>query len=252
MTGVGRGIRRDHGLYRVEVDVEEHDAEAADGLDGRQRHRGRQPAGAGQGQRGQREGDQCGTHGEGGPGADPAGQPGRGQGPEHPAEGADAQCQADGAGGQAQEAVDRERDRGGRGLHQGTPDGRARHERHRPGGAEQRVGLDVLVAPHQGDEERLPGRLVERRPGPEQHGDDDELGVGQHPQQVGHRHGEHDDRLQQVCQHQHPTASPLPVDPAAEHEREQVRQPDRGGEQADLGGRGADDRHGGRWQCEAR
>ena len=80
------GIRGDDGLHRVEVDVEEHDPEAADRLDPGQHRRGGEPVAAGQREQGERHREEHGAERDGAPGADPAAHGPGGQCAGHPAE----------------------------------------------------------------------------------------------------------------------------------------------------------------------
>ena len=108
---------------------------------------------------------------------------------------------------------------------------RARHERCRAGAAEQAVGLDELVASHEADEEARVGRLVEHLARLRRAAHREELAQRDRPEEVRHRQAEQDDAAQQVGHDEQPALAHLVVDPGADEERQQVRRPDRGGEQ---------------------
>ena len=139
---------------------------------------------------------------------------------------------------QERHGVDQHRHRGGEDLDEEAADRRAGDERGGPAGAELAVGVDVAVAVDQGHEERRVRGGEQHLPHPGQQRHHEQLGQRDHPEPVGDRQAEQHGRAQQVGEDQQTFAVRLPVHPGSEEQGEQVRRPDGGGQQADLGGRG--------------
>ena len=144
---------------------------------------------------------------------------------------------------QERHRVDDHRHRRGERLDEQAAQGGTGDERPGPRGAQQRVRLQVLVAPDQPGEEGRVGGLVEHPARAEDQGDRIQQ---PHRHEPGHvRNGQHRDRgrLDEVRDDEEALLAALVVDPGADDEREQVGRPDRGGQHADLRRAGVQRRH---------
>src|SRR2546430_1230719 len=127
------------------------------------------------------------------------------------------------------------RHRGGQGLDEPAAERRPDDERPRPAQAQLAVRVEVGLRGYQRHEERPVRHAEQHLTGAGEQRDDVELSQRDGTEQVRHRQAEQDDRAGQVGDDEQLAFAGTPVDPGADEEPEQVRQPDGGGQRTDLG-----------------